>query len=213
MLALTAAFLTAAIALVGKVIFDRWGRYRDRQGVASAQAGETQAYIVFLKRRMLLESIHALIADSREDRLSGLRVFGQLPTSHPVFDRVADKIGLLSVETAFELSKLYNSVSRLRLIMSEFSSDRFIALLDDQQIEIIGQLVVGIEEHIMPAQSLVEHLKETAAQSFRDYFFDAAPGSPPRGGTLRTLRMTTSCLIRKSTGTAAPAPPLPTPFG
>jgi hypothetical protein len=181
MLALTAAFLTAAIALVGKVIFDSWGRYRDRQGVASALAGETQAYIVFLKRRMLLESLHILIAASREDRLSGLRVFGQLPASHPVFDRVADRIGLLSVETAFELSKLYNSVSRLRLIMSELSSDRFIALLDDQQIEIIEQLVVGIEEHIMPAQSLVDHLKATAAQSFREYFFSAAPELLSRG--------------------------------
>ena len=169
MLAFTTALLTATIALVGKIGFDSWARYRERQGIAASLAGEIQMYLHFAGKPGLVTILRGLAGANREERLRGLMVFGELPKGHPVFDRVADKIGLISVDVAFELSKIYNVVTSMRLMISQFSSDRFITLSDEQQAEMITPVADGIETYLIPAGALVVRLQQISHQPFRCY--------------------------------------------
>src|ERR1700722_9958925 len=113
------------MAIVGKMAFDEYDRYRLRRGVAAGLAGEIRAYIELLQPATLAANLRRLASFPRPDRLAGLSAFGPLPNSHPVFDRVADRIGLLSVDIALQISKFYNVVTGFRLLASGVSTERF----------------------------------------------------------------------------------------
>ena len=111
MLALTTALFTAALALLGKIGFDLWGRQRDRRGLAGALAGEIGAYLDLLNGDTLSAAYRQIAALDRDLRVGRLRSLPALPTTHPVFDKVAEKLGTLPHAAAYGVSRFYNVVT------------------------------------------------------------------------------------------------------
>lgn len=68
------------------------------------------------------------------ERVIRLRGLFSLPTGHPVFDQIADKIGSLSPEAARGISEAYNIISGARLLLASMSSDTFLQLPDQVQV-------------------------------------------------------------------------------
>jgi hypothetical protein len=166
MLPLTTAFLAAALALGGNIIFGLWGRYRDRCGVAAALAGEIGAYVKQLNPPDTVTAYRKLATFDHETRRRRLRSMLKTPDSHPVFDKIADKIGLLPAAEALEVSSIYNVVTGMRIIISSLSGDEIAAADDEVQIAILGKLADAIEQNYLPAQELIERLKRISNQSF-----------------------------------------------
>ena len=166
MTALAAAFFTAALALVGKIIFDVWSRHREKQGIAASLAGEIGAYVELLRPEILVSSFRGIAEMEYPERVRALAAFGPLPSSHPVFDKVADKIGLLSTGLARDISKFYNVVTGMRLLISNISSDRFKNLSNDMQVRMIEEVIKMVEKHIIPATTMVDQLDRTARRNF-----------------------------------------------
>ena len=165
MTALAAAFFTAALALVGKIIFDIWSRHRKKRGIAASLAGEIGAYVELLQPEMLVSNFRKIAEMEYSHRGRQLAAFGSPPSSHPVFDKVADKIGLLSTSLARDISKFYNVVTGIRLLISNMSSDGFKSLSDDVQVSMIEEVIKMIEKHIIPATTMVDQLDRTARQN------------------------------------------------
>jgi hypothetical protein len=169
MLAFTTALFTATIALLGKLVFDAWDRYRQRQGIAASVAGEMRAYMELLEPQKMASHIRLLLTLPRETRLVALSAFGPLPQTHPVFDKVADKIGLLSIDIALEISKFYNVVTGMRLLASGLSTERFMNLPDNMQTAQLGFCLSALEKHFPAGAKLADRLEVIARQSFRCY--------------------------------------------
>ena len=98
------------------------------------------------------------------ERAARLAAFGPLPSSHPVFDKVADKIGLLSTGLARDISKFYNVVTGMRIVISNISSDRFKSLPDEVQVRMIEEVGKIIAKNIIPATSMVNRLDQIVRQ-------------------------------------------------
>jgi hypothetical protein len=175
MLAFTAALITATMALVAKIIFDAFDRYRLRQGVAAGLAGEIRAYIELLQPEKMSAALRAFARLPRAERIIKLSAFGPLPSSHPVFDKVADRIGLLSVDIALDISKFYNVVTGFRLLATGASTERFLNLPDEIQTAQLEFVAAGIEKYILGSATLTAQLEAMARQSFVCYVYRCAP--------------------------------------
>jgi hypothetical protein len=95
-----------------------------------------------------------------------LRCMLKTPTGHPVFDKVADKIGLLPASEALDVSSIYNVVTGMRIIISSLSSDEIANADDEVQVAILGKIADTIEQNYPVAQNLVERLKRISDQGF-----------------------------------------------
>lgn len=168
-LALATALFTATIALLGKMGFDSWARYRNRQGIAASLAGEIEMYLSFIARPDVAATLRLICDAGPEQRQNALRGFGRLPDSHPVFDKVADQVGLLSIELAYDISRLYNVVTGVRLLMSDLSTERVIGLQDAQQVALVRQIIGVIEEYSPIGRTVALRLKQIAHQPYRCY--------------------------------------------
>lgn len=166
MLALTVAFFTAAFALVGKIISDRWERHRQLCGIATALADEIGAYMKQLDPPTTVASFRMIAAMDHETRRRRLRSMLKPPSGHPVFDKVADRIGLLPVTAAENVSSIYNVVTGLRIAVSSLSSSEVTEADDEVQIAILNRIADGLEQNHLPAQNLVRQLGEISQQSF-----------------------------------------------
>ena len=175
MSALTTAFSAAALAVLGKIVFDVWARYRERRGIAGALAGEISAYVDFLKPETTSATFRSLAALGREQRLDWLRTYPPLPTSHPVFDKVADKIGILPFRVARGVSRTYNLVTGIRLLLSSMTTPGFLEASDAVQQ---GRLIVVAEalgREDPAARDLIAMLHHISQQSFWRYIRGGDP--------------------------------------
>lgn len=100
----------------------------------------------------------------------GLSAFGPLPQTHPVFDKVADKIGLLSIDIALEISKFYNVVTGLRLLASGFSTERFMNLPDKMQTGQLEFCLAALDRHFPAGAVLADRLEVISRENFHCYF-------------------------------------------
>ncbi len=166
MLALTTALFAATLALLGKIGFDVWGRHRDRRSIASAIAGEIEAYIELLNGPETSAGYRLLAtAGDRAGRIAMFRAVPNLPTSHPVFDKVADKIGLLPIAEAYGISRIYNVVTGMRLLISGMSSQGFIDASDHIQVHRMIFVSDTMEREVAAARALVARLKRVSRQN------------------------------------------------
>lgn len=154
------AIFSAALALVGKLGFDMWVRRADRRSMAAALAGEIGGYIRNLKPAETASNLRQIAALSREERQANLAALPVLPTGHPAYDKLADKIGLLPPELTQAVSGFYNAVTGLRLLGNHLSSKPFLEASDKFQMEYISSIAKGIDDYIAPAQRTVIHLEK-----------------------------------------------------
>ena len=201
MSSLATALFTAALALVGKIGFDVWTRYREYRGIAGALAGELSAYVDFLKPETTPAKFRSLAALDREQRLDWLRTYPPLPTSHPVFDKVVEKTGIFPFRVARGVSRTYNLVTGIRLLLSSMTTPGFLEASDAVQQ---GRLIVVAEAlgHEGPAaRDLIAMLHYISQQSFWRY----VRGGDPQIALLEQLTSD----VAPSPGVPPNAPPTP----
>jgi hypothetical protein len=169
MLALSGAFFTAALALIGNIVYGLWTRYRERRGVAAALAGEIAAYVTVLDAPTTIAAYRRLATLEDDTRRRRLRAMVKPPQGHPVYDKVADKIGLLPVAEALEVSAIYNVVTGLRILLSNLSSDEFANVEDDVQVAYLNKIAEGLEKYCPRAEQLVARLNRISNGNFWQY--------------------------------------------
>ena len=118
------AIVTGIAALLGKLIADSWSRHRQTAAVASAIYGEIQSYVHDLRPHSTTAAHKALeVFDDTDELNARLRGFSQLPFAHPVFNAVADRLGLLPAKLCEEVATFYTVVTGVRGIMATFPTD------------------------------------------------------------------------------------------
>jgi len=170
--ALANALLVAALALVGKIAYDAWVRFDLRRGVAGALAGEIGAYVEIILAMDLDATLLAWVNIPVEKREGILRAMAPLPTGHPVFDKIADKLTLLPSEQSISISRFYNAVTSMRLLMMNMRSAEFVALQPDVQnanfrivATIVGREFRSARDTLLPALRALAD--ETALKAIR----------------------------------------------
>ena len=174
---LAGAIFTAALALAGKVAFDFWERHRQRSSIAAALAGEIGAYFTLLNPRITATNYRTLASMAYEMRCARLRSMGKLPSGHPVFDKVADKVGLLPTTEAFDVSKTYNIITGLRILVSDLSSDEIVSADSAAQQGRLLVIADILTEHHQPMCDLVTRLKQIAERPFINFIHVRFVGS------------------------------------
>jgi hypothetical protein len=168
--AFTNAILVAALALVGKVAYDAWVRFDQRRGVAGALVGEIGAYVEIILEMDLDANLLAWVNIQPEKREGILRAMAPFPIGHPVFDKIADKLMFLPPEQSIGISRFYNAVTSMRLLMTNMRSAEFIALQPEVQnanfrivATLVGREFRSARDRLLPAlRSLAD---ETVAKS------------------------------------------------
>ncbi|HXZ00451.1 MAG TPA: hypothetical protein VEI03_10650 [Stellaceae bacterium] len=160
------ALTVAALALIGKVIYDIWTRWQERRSIAAALAGEIGAYLALIRPAEIPGVYRRIATLDREQRLKALRAMPSPPPTHPVFDKVAHKIGLLSADEAREISAFYNIVTGFRIHVSNFSTDKFLEAPDQMHVGILNFLAQAVEDEAPKAAQLVARLRQTADKGF-----------------------------------------------
>jgi len=99
------AVLAAAISVITKVAYDLLTHWRSRRSVAGGLAGEIGAYYRIWHDYGLAAGLRLHATESRTDRQDWLWSVPAPPTGRPVFDKVSDRVCLLSpdnVQRVFE---------------------------------------------------------------------------------------------------------------
>jgi hypothetical protein len=169
MWAIVLAVVTGAIGFVAKVSLDIRAEHEARKAVAAALAGELGAYLRRSRPEQTAENIKALATVPYEQRNVILRGLLSLPVGHPVFDRVADKIGGLSPEAARGISEAYNIITCARLLLMSISSEAFLEVPDHVQIARITVMADLFTKEIEGMRRTVALLERLSRQSFRCY--------------------------------------------
>jgi hypothetical protein len=162
-----AAIGTASLSVIGKVIFDVYSRVSDRRAerraIAATLAGETGGYLLALNPEIAAKNYRALADLDRAARLRKLAAFPPLPTGHPAYDKLADKVGLLPPHLTREISRIYNVVTGVRLLIMHFRTTEFLAADDDYQQGLIRQVAVAMDTHVPAARTAIEELEAIAS--------------------------------------------------
>ena len=167
----SAALYTAALALFGKVAFDAWTRSRERRAIAAGLAGEIGAYLELLNPQQHGQNLRTWAAADPKNRAAMLKAIPSLPTNHPVFDAVAGKIGHLTPDQARGVSRIYNVVTGMRLLMAGMSSDSFAALPENIQNFNLEYIAKSIEDEEPRTKRLIAELlaPHNMIEKARDY--------------------------------------------
>jgi len=155
---ISAALYTAALALFGKIGFDAWTRSRERRSITAGLAGEIGAYLELLNPQQHGQNLRTWAAADPAIRAAMLKAIPSLPTNHPVFDAVAGKLGHLTPEQAKGVSRIYNVVTGMRLLMAGMSSDAFAALPENLQTFNLEYIAKSIEDEEPRTKRLIADL-------------------------------------------------------
>lgn len=91
--ALIVALAVAALGLFGNIFLDRWKHHQERRTIAAAIAGELGAYLDLIRADETPSNFRKIATLDLDTRQKRLRTLHHPPTGHPVFEKVADKIG------------------------------------------------------------------------------------------------------------------------
>lgn len=169
MWAIVVAVVTAAAAFLTKIGLDIRAEHQARKAVAAALAGELGAYLRLLQPERTVENIRARANIPYDERVIRLRSQPSLPSGHPVFDRIADKIGSLSPEAARGVSEAYNIITSGRLLLTFMSSDKFLEAPDQLQVNHINFMADMFGQEIEGMRRTIALLDRLSRQSFRCY--------------------------------------------
>jgi hypothetical protein len=165
MTALTVALFAAALAVLGNILFSLWRDYRERRSIAAALAGEIGAYMQLLDPPKAAEHYRKLAAIDYPTRCQRLRAFPKSVEGHPVFDKVAEKIGLLPATEALDVSMIYNIVTGMRTVLGNLSTTEFADGDDAMQIATLSYIADTLDQRHQPTQDLIRRLRRIAEES------------------------------------------------
>jgi hypothetical protein len=169
MWAIVLAVVTGVIGFLTKIGLDIRSEHQARKAVAAALAGELGAYLRLSQPERTAETIKALAKIPYDERVVLLRGLFSLPSGHPVFDRVADKIGGLSPDAARGISEAYNIITCVRLLLVSMSSDTFLQAPDQVQVTRITVMADMFAQEIEGIRRTIALLDRLSRQSFRCY--------------------------------------------
>ena len=147
-----------------------------------ALAGEIRTYVDFLNppdRRALAPGASPGMWDNmrqiasikdRATRVISLGALGKLPNTHPVFDKVADKLGYLGTDDATAASRFYNVITGMRLQWANLSSPGFLAASDDHHAATLRVFANMLENEVRAGRALSDRLTALARLSWFDSF-------------------------------------------
>lgn len=190
----TAGLISASVTLAAGFLLEDYKRHRDRQGTAMAFMGEIKT-LVDLSIRLDLSGKAKGLADQ-------LRPLQQLPPGfgtpelikigNPVFDKAADKIGLLPDDIPMLISEFYNWISGLRIgyfsalarpanVQSRVSQLDFVAgSWPDLEALAKDKLIPKLLKVSSEQWSLTGRIKASSARFERDLRAGALKRSTPR---------------------------------
>lgn len=169
MWAIALAVVTGVTGFLTKIVLDIRAEHQARKAIAAALAGELGAYLRLSQPEQTAESIKLFAKIPHDKRADYLRGLFTLPSGHPVFDRVADKIGGLSPEAARGISEAYNIITCARLILMAMSSESFLQASDEVQVTRITVMADMFAKEIEGMRRTVTLLDRLSRQSFRCY--------------------------------------------
>ncbi len=179
------AIVTGIAALLGKLIADSWSRHRQTAAVASAIYGEIQSYVHDLRPHVTTAARKALeVFDDADELNARLRGFSQLPFAHPVFNAVADRLGLLPAKLCEEVATFYTVVTGVRGIMATFPTDEFAKTTQEVKRDLLIRVAESTERHIHPVGITLEWLNQIGTSSYTSYLaslFTKSSTNPFRG--------------------------------
>ncbi len=179
------AIVTGIAALLGKLIADSWSRHRQTAAVASAIYGEIQSYVHDLRPHVTTAAHKALeVFDDTDELDARLRGFSQLPFAHPVFNAVADRLGLLPAKLCEEVATFYTVVTGVRGIMATFPTDEFAKTTREVKRDLLIRVAESTERHIHPVGITLEWLNQIGTSSYTSYLaslFTKSSTNPFRG--------------------------------
>jgi hypothetical protein len=179
------AIVTGIAALLGKLITDSWSRHRQTAAVASTIYGEIQSYVYDLRPHVTAAAHKALeVFDDTDELNARLRGFSQLPFAHPVFNAVADRLGLLPAKLCEEVATFYTVVTGVRGIMATFPTDEFAKTTQEVKWDLLIRVAESTERHIHPVAITLEWLNQIGTSSYTSYLaslFTKSSANPFRG--------------------------------
>jgi len=171
------AVVTGVIGFLTKIGIDIRAEHQARKAIAAALAGELGAYLRLSQPERTVENVKTFAKIPYDERIVRLRGLPSPPSGHPVFDRVADKIGSLSPEAARGISEAYNIITGARLLLAYMSSDPFLQAPDQVQVILITVMTDMFAQEIEGMRRTVALLDRLSRQSFRCYLMDCDRGS------------------------------------
>jgi hypothetical protein len=167
--AIVAAIVAGLIGFAAKIGNDIRTEHEARKAIAAAIAGELGAYLRLSDPAQTAENIMFLATIPYVERAIILQsVFSNLPSGHPVFDRIADRIGTLSPQAAHGISEAYNIITSMRLHMTHLASENFGKAPDDSQKVWLKTLPARYLKEISGMQDTVALLDRHSRQRLRD---------------------------------------------
>ncbi|HEY0182943.1 MAG TPA: hypothetical protein VGC09_09065, partial [Rhodopila sp.] len=160
-------------------------RHRQTAAVASAIYGEIQSYVHDLRPHVTTAAHKALeVFDDTDELNARLRGFSQLPFAHPVFNAVADRVGLLPAKLCEEVATFYTVVTGVRGIMATFPTDEFAKTTREVKRDLLIRVAESTERHIHPVGITLKWLNQIGTSSYTSYLaslFTKSSTNPFRG--------------------------------
>jgi hypothetical protein len=144
-------------------------RASGQEGYRGGLAGEVGSYLRLSQPKRTVESIKLLAKIPYDERIIRLRGLFSLPSGHPVFERVADKIGSLSPDAARGMSEASNIIAGARLMLTVMSSESFLQASDEVQVTRITAMADMFTREIDGMRRAVILLERLSRQSVRCY--------------------------------------------
>ncbi len=123
------------------------------------------------------------IFDDADELNARLRGFSQLPFAHPVFNAVADRLGLLPAKLCEEVATFYTVVTGVRGVMATFPTDEFAMTTMEVKRDLLLRVAESTERHIHPVNVTLEWLNQIGTSSYRSYLaslYTRSAGNPFR---------------------------------
>ena len=157
------AVFAAAISVITKVAYDLFTHWRSRRSVAGGLAGEIGAYYRIWHDYGLAAGLRQHATENRTDRQDWLRSFPAPPTGHPVFDKVSDRVCLLSPDNVQRVSEAYNLVTGMRVLLAGLAMTGFVEASDGLQTTRLTTMATMLDKEMPKLPGTVARL-ETASR-------------------------------------------------
>jgi len=157
------AVFAVAVSIITKVANDLFIHWRTRRSIAGGLAGEIGAYYRIWHDYDLAAGLARHAAESRADRQDWLRSFPVPPTGHPVFDKVSDRLCLMSPDNVQRASEAYNLVTGMRVLLAGLALPGFLEASDGQQAERLTTMATILNKEMVRLPGTVARL-DTASR-------------------------------------------------
>lgn len=167
----TAGLVSASVTIAAGFLLEDYKRHRDRQATAMAFMGEIRT-LVDLAHKLDLAGRAKMLSDQLrplEDLPPGFGTPEILKITNPVFDKAADKIGVLPDDIPLLVSEFYNWISGLRIgFFSAVASGPASVQSRVAQLDFVAASWPGLEA--LARGNLIPKLENAAAKpwSLRD---------------------------------------------